>query len=661
MKTAPIHPAALSFTDEGVPWSEHFGDVYHPRAGAFAQAHHVFLAGNGLPARWAQAPQQRFVILETGFGLGNNFLATWETWRQAPEPKPALDFISIERHPFALADMQRAHSLSPCPSLTAELLGQWPPLTHNLHTLCFDKGRVRLLLALGDALEWLPELVTSVDAFYLDGFAPAKNPEIWQERVFKGIGRLAARGATAATWSAARAVRDGLTTAGFEVQTAPGFGGKRDITLARFAPRFNLRPAPRQAAVMRGSPPHALIIGGGLAGCGTARGLARVGWQSTILDASAQPAGGASGNPGGLFHGIVNGQDGSHSRLYRAAALSISIAVRHAIQAYGVAGQVEGLVRLEVRRSEAEMQALLAQQGLPGEFVRAVGAHEASALCGVLLPSPGWFFAAGGWVDPRGLCLAYLAEAGDHTQFHGGASVSSIHHREGLWVAENAAGQELGSAPALVVANAGDAVRLLDWPEGRMHAVRGQISWCDKAAPAQALGWPAHGPLKPMAGAGYWLPPAAERRVFGATSQPHDMAPELRDADHAANIQQLSRLQGRTLDGAAALELVRRVQPQGRVGWRWNTEDKLPIWGAVPKPHGAPQEQVRQVDRVPGLFVCTGLGSRGITWSALAGEVMAALISGSPCPIESSLLDAVDPARFQARETRAAQAEEFKD
>jgi tRNA 5-methylaminomethyl-2-thiouridine biosynthesis bifunctional protein len=293
MKTAPIQAATLSFNEQGVPWSEAFDDVYHPQAGAFAQAQHVFLAGNGLPDRWSEGAHKRFVILETGFGLGNNFLATWQAWRQRLVSCPALDFISIERHPFTRADLQRAHAHSPCPELANALLAQWPPLTHNLHSLRFDNAQVRLLLAFGDALAWLPELVTSVDAFYLDGFAPARNPELWQERVFKTLARLAKPGATVATWSAARTVRDGLTSAGFEVRATPGTGGKRDITLARFAPRFTPRPPSRCATAVTGGDQRALIIGAGLAGCATAWGLANAGWHSTVLDSAAQPASGA--------------------------------------------------------------------------------------------------------------------------------------------------------------------------------------------------------------------------------------------------------------------------------------------------------------------------------------------------------------------------------
>lgn len=241
MNTNPIEPADLHFNEAGLPWSPIYGDIYHPESGALAQAAHVFLAGNGLPARWQSLQSGEedalpgcFTILEIGFGLGNNFLATWQAWRDTPEPKRDLEFISLEKHPLRLCDLQQVHAHSPLQPLATQLHAQWPPLTPQMHSLQFEGGRLRLMLGLGDALEWLPKLETGVDAFYLDGFAPSKNPQLWQPPVFQAMARLARVGATVATWSAARALREGLQTAGFEVNMAPGQGGKRHITLARY-------------------------------------------------------------------------------------------------------------------------------------------------------------------------------------------------------------------------------------------------------------------------------------------------------------------------------------------------------------------------------------------------------------------------------------------
>src|SRR6185295_6726233 len=185
MKTEPIRPAEIRFSD-GVPFSAEFGDVYHPAAGALLQAEHVFLAGNGLPARWQG--RTRFVVLETGFGLGNNFLATWDAWRRDAQRCDTLVFISTELNPLRRDDLQHVPREPAWAALAPQLEAAWPPLTPNLHRLSFEGGRVQLLLALGDARDWLPELVAEVDAFYLDGFAPARNPDAWDSRLLKTLG-----------------------------------------------------------------------------------------------------------------------------------------------------------------------------------------------------------------------------------------------------------------------------------------------------------------------------------------------------------------------------------------------------------------------------------------------------------------------------------------
>ena len=369
-----------------------------------------------------------------------------------------------------------------------------------------------------------------------------------------------------------------------------------------------------------------------------------------MLDRAVQPASEASGNPAGIFHGLVHGQDGTHSRIFRAAALYAAQEVRRAMAEQGIQGQVQGLLRLEWQKNLETMLDGLKQGGLPAEYVRACSAEEASALSGWPVATSAWIFTEGGWVAPAELCRAYLNEAGECARFVGGVSVATIDRHAGQWCAFDREGNMLGQAPVLVLANAGDAMRLLAWPGTRLHPVRGQISWLDTPAHGQAWPWPLQdlqSPRVPVVGAGYALPSFQGVQLFGATSQAHDAEPGLRNADHAINLQHLYRLQGRHLNPEQALCAVHALLPKGRVAWRWTTPDKLPIIGPAPRPEAPAQDHVRLTEREPGLFLCVGLGSRGISLSALAGETVAALITGRPCPLESSLLDAIDPARFQ--------------
>jgi tRNA 5-methylaminomethyl-2-thiouridine biosynthesis bifunctional protein len=638
VKTQPITPARIEWDAEGPPRAPDFGDLYHPRIGALAQARHVFLGGNGLPQRWAG--RERFVVMETGFGLGNNFLATWDAWRQDPARCERLVFVGIERHPPTPADLARAHASSPLPALAAELVAAWPPLTPDIHALDFEAGRLQLLLAWGDIHRVLPELSLRADAFFLDGFAPARNPAMWHARILKALGRRAAPGATAATWSVARELRAGLTAAGFEIDLARGIGGKREITVAHHAPRFEPRIAARLAAAAAVRPParrEALVVGAGLAGAFTAQALAAQGWAVTVLDRQTAPAQETSGNVAGLFHGTVHGDDGPHARLLRAAALQAARSLRPLIDSGAVPGQLRGLLRLETR-GLAAMQALIERQALPADWVQALGAEAAGALAGVTLPGAAWFFPGGGWVDPAALVTRLLQTA--DIRFVGGRSVHNLAPADGGWQALDSEGRTIAQAPVAVLANAADSQRLLA-PFGLrlpLQTVRGQVSGWQGADTPLAL---------PVAGDGYALPLAGGGLLCGATSA-NDPDPALRHGDHLDNFERLQRLTG----------LLPPPDPtcwQGRVGWRLLADDRQPVAGAVPLPTVADRgrrDQARLWPRLPGLYLCTALGGRGITLAPLLGRLLAAQIAGSPLPLGQSLVDAIDPARWLVRAAR---------
>lgn len=638
MKTAPIAAARIEPSADGLPFAPDFGDAYHPRAGAIEQARHVFLSGNGLPQRWAG--RERFVIAETGFGLGNNFLATWAAWRADPHRCERLHFLSVELHPPTAQDLgawPRDPTVQP---LAGQMVQRWPALVPGLHTLRFDDGRVWLHLAFGDVADWLPEWVARVDAFFLDGFAPDRNPRMWEARLFKSLARLAAPGASASTWSVARPVRDGLRAAGFEVRKEAGQGGKRDITVAQFVPPATRRSVPPGRPRERRVEPHALIIGGGLAGCSAAWALAEQGWRSTVIERHAAPAEEASGNPGGLFHGIVTRDDGLHARWHRAAALAFAPLARLAI-AEGVPGAVNGLLRLEEQPADsAAMNAVLHALGLPPSYVEAIDAEEASRRAGLPLRRPAWFYPEGGWLSPRALSAWYLRGAAMHAQWRGEAEVDRLQHDGDIWHALDARGTVIASATSVVLANAADATRLLDAAHWPIETIRGQVSIA--AAAALRL------PRVPVTGSGYLLPAVDGHAVFGATSQRGDVDGSVRDADHVLNLDRLAGLSGEAHD-------LRVEQLTGRVGWRCTASDRLPVIGAVPDEDSASvgsADQPRFVPRREGLFVYTALGSRGIGVSVLGARLLAAWVTAAPSPVEASLMDAVDPARFVARSRR---------
>jgi tRNA 5-methylaminomethyl-2-thiouridine biosynthesis bifunctional protein len=639
VKTQPVSPAQIDFgADPGQPpRSPQYDDIYHPRVGALAQARHVFLHGNGLPQRWAG--RDDFVVLETGFGLGNNFLATWDAWRRDPARCRRLHYVAVELHPPTAADLMRAHTGSQLADLAALLQQAWPPLTANLHVRDFEAGALRLSLAFGDALQWLPTLRLSADAIYLDGFAPARNPRMWEPRCLKTLGRLAASGATAATWTAAVDVRAALTTAGFDVRLAPGIGGKREITLARFNPRFATRHPPNPAC----RTDRAVVIGAGLAGAAVSQALAQLGLQVQVFEANTQPAQGASGNLAGIFHGSVNGDDGIHARLFRAAAIAAQAAYAPVIAAGTVPGSAAGLLRLAgTAEEEARWREVLQRAGLPPEYVQWLDREAASARAGTALPGPAWWYPGGGWIAPAAWVRHALAASG--AELHFGTVVHGLLRAGESWQVIGEQGQVLASAGIVVMAQAEGTAPLLSslglppWP---LQRTRGQVThWAGEISTLRY----------PVAGDGYALPLPGGGLLCGATRQADDEDPLIRPADHLHNLQRLQRLAGH-------LAPADNTALAGRVGWRLHSPDRLPLAGALPAWPWAPgqrADQARLLPRRQGLFVLTGLGARGLTLAPLMARLVAAQATGTPWPVEQDLADAVDPARWLVRQARAA-------
>jgi tRNA 5-methylaminomethyl-2-thiouridine biosynthesis bifunctional protein len=707
LKTAPIEPAQLDWSGP-VPRASGFDDVYHPRDGALAQARHVFLAGNALPERWRG--RARFAILETGFGLGLNFLAAWQAWRDDPARCARLHFVSIEKHPPRLDDLVRAHAAAGAPAELAQALQRrWPPLTPNLHALDFDGQRVELLLAFGDVAEVLPALRCTADALFLDGFAPARNPAMWALPVLKAIGRRAAPGATAATWSVAREVREGLATAGFEVERMQGFGGKREMTVARFAPRRTRRvgsgpqepPLARrggaaatlevgaaaatpevgaaagtpevgcaEAAAAVGCADKAFVVGAGIAGACVARALRRQGFDVTVFDRHPAPAAEGSGQPGGLVHGTWHRADGPHARLLRAGALEAAQAYRALITAPPeagpwagparadegaaavVPGALDGLLSIDRRAGSAQaMQAALRATGLPPEYLQALDAAAAGALAGVPLGAPAWFYPDGGWIAPGAAVRAALGGV----RFVGGVEVARVEHGgAGGWRLRDAAGRLLGQAAVLVLANAAGAARLLQplghapWPTA---LTRGQVSVLSPALARAAADAPPRAPGVPECR--LVLPLTGDGYALPLPGGALLCGATRTPADGALDLRAADHLWN--IERACRLTgLALPREPHcwtGRAGHRLHTLDRLPIAGAVARP-GSAATQARSLERETGLFVVSALGARGLTLAPLLGRLVAAMAGGAPWPLEQDLVDAIDPGRWQVRVAR---------
>lgn len=617
-----------------------YDDVYHSAYGGLGQAQHVFLAGNGLPERWRGRHQ--FVVVETGFGLGLNFLATWAAWRADPQRPVRLHFVSCELHPFHRDDLIQAHARWPqLATLAATLHASWPCLSPGVHRLHLEPG-VCLTLYFGNARDGLARLDARADAFMLDGFSPAKNPDMWSARVCYLLARLAAPGATLATWSVAGEVREGLRRAGFDVVKAPGFGGKRQMLRGHYCgratadPRAMVPPIPQPAG-------HAILIGAGLAGSAAAERLAARGWTIDLIDAADRPGQGASGNHAGVLRPLPNLDDNRMSRLTRAGTLYGWQHIRN-LRARGLEVRAEACGVLHLARDavqEATMRAVVAKLALPAELLRFVDAHEASAIGGWPIELGGWWFADSGWVQPPSLCAANLAAHPDRIHTHWQRAVGGIERLGEIWHAYDLDGSLIAAAPVLILAAGTALSAFAEASAVPVVSARGQVSVLPAATGSA--------PRVVICRLGYVSPEVDGLRCVGATFDVDDADSAVRMRDHQENLATLEAMLPGYSTGLDPAQL------QGRVGFRPASPDRLPMVGAIPAVDAiAATTPLAAIPRVPGLFVISGFGARGLVWGALAGELLAAQLCGEPLPVENDLCSALDPARYLLRPERTA-------
>src|SRR5262245_59686447 len=450
-----VVPATPAFDAAGTPWSPAYGDVYHSADSGPGQAAHVFLGGNDLPARWAKA--RVFTIVETGFGLGLNFLAAWRAWREDAARPERLHFVSIEKHPFLRAGLAELHARYPeLAPLASELRAAWPLPLPGLHRLHFESGRVTLTLAFGDVADVLPRLRLAADAFFLDGFSPERNPDMWAPAVMKGLARLARSGATAATYTAARSVRDALAAAGFVPQLRPGFGRKRDMLAARYAPPGTRRALPPEPPSWGAR--HVIVIGAGLAGSAVCERLDARGWRLDLVERQPAPALEVSGIAAGIFHPHVSRDDSIQSRLTRAGSL-YALERWRALEEAGrrFAWSRCGVLQVaKDAKEDARMAATARALGFPAAYVEYLAPGAARERAGAGLATGGWWFPEGGWVRPAELVAAQVsaARAGSTLELHVGQTVQTLTRDGGIWQARAAGRAPMACAPGAALANA---------------------------------------------------------------------------------------------------------------------------------------------------------------------------------------------------------------
>jgi tRNA 5-methylaminomethyl-2-thiouridine biosynthesis bifunctional protein len=607
----------LTWSEAGVPTAAAFNDVYFSKAGGLAEAEAVFLAGSGLPDAWKC--KDRFAIAELGFGTGLNVLAAWRAWKKTRLPHAILHISTIEAFPLAREDAARSLAHFPeVADLAAALLERWPVRAYAPQRLWFPEDGFSLTVFTGEAETILAGLHGGFDAWFLDGFAPARNQSMWTETIARHIARLSNPGARLATFTVAGEVRRGLESAGFAVDKKPGFGAKRERLEA------TLKPAPSQAGASiypyaPANPKRVAILGAGIAGAACAEALTRRGIETIVLDAAPALGAGASGNPAGLIMPRLDRGGGALSELFLAAYLD-------AVSAYERLGAFTPCGVEQRADTEGALADLLNDPPLPPDwFTR----HANGAL-----------HPRAGLVDPQAAIAGMLRGA----QLLLEAPVTKLEPSGDAWILRAPDGRALLKADAVILA-CGPALRQFA-PASFLPITLscGQIEWGEGSAPRHAIT------------DGAYVAPFNNGVLFGATFNRTDdlTTPEPSAESRAQNLEALSKLAPDIAAGVNTATL------HSCAALRATTPDRAPIAGLLPDAdvwltqyadlaHGRAITTNAPPPARRGVYVIGGLGARGLTLAPLLGERLASEICNEPMPLSQAALDAIHPARFLHR------------
>jgi len=682
-----ITHAQLQWDEQGQPLSSEFGDIYFTTVNGLEETRHVFLNHNQLAERWhALGEGEHFCIAETGFGSGLNFLAAWDLWLATAPTSSQLHFVTVEKYPLNKTDLTRALALWPeLASFSEQLIANYPTIVDTgFHRLNFMDGRIKLTLIIDDAALGLTKLLASthplfarsgakVDAWFLDGFAPSKNPHMWSDALFDVIGKLSNTGTTAATFSAAAIVKNGLRHAGFSIQKVAGFGRKREMVKGIYSAdtsplnpsdysfRGSFSPYPIPWTIQANKPTvnnkHAIIIGGGLAGCHNARALAERGWQITLIERHQQLAQEGSGNPQGVLYAKLSPLNEAQAAFNIAC---LQYALHHYQKHWPTIGSNCGVLQLAYKPAEVELHTLLRERFLNcSELVEFVDAERASQIAGVDIKYSGIYFPYAGWIDPRKLC----AELTNHKNIHliyqtDVVQLTQQSNTDGSTHWQVLANDKcIAEAPVVIIANAADAMKFEQANHLPIKTIRGQITYLPETQDSPNLN-------TVVCTEGYICPPEKSSSdaegVFctGATFNLKDTSTETRSSDHLTN---LTNLREHTPAIAAAWNDIDVNSLQGRVAFRCTLPDYLPAVGPLPIVDHlirdfAPLRKNAKAgvttagSYFTGLYINIGHGARGLAYTPLCAELLAAQISGEILPMATELANALNPARFIIRD-----------
>lgn len=662
----PIETADLDWHDD-LPcttlYDDLHDDIYFSAENRMKQSRHVFIEGNDLINRWLKLPTDSttfFNVAETGFGTGLNFLLTWQLWEQYAPQSASLHFISCEQHPLQLKDLIKNLSMWPALAEQAkQLIDNYPILTPGYHHLLFCNDRVCLTLMLGDALESFEQLLicgestlesnlrhTFIDAWYLDSFTPKKNQNMWSESLLRVIAMLSQEETTLAAHTVEDSVKSIISDVGFIVEQKKGLGQKHHMISASFH-----KPTPCRVKTLH-TPWHvsyplkhqikqqnksAIIIGAGLAGSFTAYSLAKRGWQVTVIDELEAAGKGGSANQQAILFPKLSAYKSPLTQFMLSAFI-------YAAQVYKIMlnqlklGELNGSLLLAYNEKEKKAQQSLENWLLHyPELGELVDAQRASELAGISLKKTGLFIPLSGWINSPALCQALIRN--DRISLLTNHRVESLAFESNQWIINNCV------APVLILANGPKVNSFKETQHLPVKAIRGQMTAIQSTTHSNQL-------MIPICAEGHVLPEINGIHRLGATYESGSIAPEIYAYDDETNMIKLNQISD---EGVWS-----QIVVDHWAGVRASTPDYLPLVGQMPKADefvaqfsGLESNSKRWIAKAgpyhPGLYICAGFGSRGLTTIPLCAEWLAASINNEMSCIPRNLVQSLSPARFLRR------------
>ena len=680
--------AQVHFNESGTPVADHFDDVYFSNDSGIDETQHVFVAGNDLAERWQQWRNPTFVIAETGFGTGLNFLVAMRAFNEfraanPDHPLKRLYFITTEKFPLPQQDMQRALEAFPALKDEAQALASLYPMgLEGCHRLHFDNHSTTLDLWIGDVHELLPQWHSPVngliDAWFLDGFAPSKNPDMWTDALFSQMARLSKTGTTFGTFTAAGIVKRGLAGVGFTIKKRNGFGRKRDMLTGVFDQdhenvQHKLRlPAGPYYRYVNGSldkTSKVAVVGSGLAAATACLALVKRGICTTLYFDGDTLASGASGNPQGGFYPQLHSEASIASRIQAHSFLYARQAYDHTVEHAKVCGLADvahdfcGVIQLSFNDKVAERQNKLAAADVwPEALIKPVNSKEVSDIANLALPYSGLYIGLGGWLSPPQLVTAMIEEAlqsgkltlkPNHTYVSHEAVETTKQQVQIRFNLDSAESEEVITADHLILALGAGAVNASDFDSLSLRPVRGQVEAIPTQMPIEQLN-------TVLCHKGYMTPVFEGRHALGSTYVKNDLSTDVRSDETEMNLATHEQALANT-------DIVQALQHDGkaRAATRLGSPDHQPVVGALHNFDSLKElytmlgvgKPLTSAPVLPSSVVSTltCLGSRGLTTAPLMAEVLVSSLCKEPLPLSNDLLNAVNTSRFMTREAIRSQ------